>query len=223
MGAWGYSSLESDEGAEVRERWSGWRKAGYNEAQLIDLFLKSWGDAVKYGDSITNNEIIATAQLCLDGSVSIPAKFKKVIVDAINRELEPMELERWETSEAREKFFIGLLDKLGGKRQTPRKIKLFSNPALTFRSTAEGKTRLFRSFRKMKSSKHPISLSKSGFPVFLSTLDRFMNHRIWEKDANIYLEAKKQRLMMLATYLALNTDMSEQEFDALLHRIEAKY
>lgn len=221
MGAWGYSALDSDEGQEVKERWDTWKESGYEDQQILDLFLKSWGDALRHGDSITNNEVIASAFLCEERKIPIPAKLKKVAVDAINRELEPIELERWENAQAREQFLKDFLAKLGGGRKRPRKARLFSDPALAYGSSNEAKRKLIKSFRAIKDSKYPISLSKAGFPAFLSTLDRFMNHRVWEKDSNIYLEAKKQRLMMLSTYLALNSNMTEQELDSLFHRIDS--
>lgn len=220
MGAWGYSSLECDEGLEVQERWKTWADEGYDNKQIIEFFLKHWGDAINYGDSITNNEIIALTVLSAQKQETITGKLKKATVDAINRELEPVELERWEKPREREKFLNTLLTELGGKRKRPKKIKLFSDPVLDYKSSDEAINKLTKSFNNIKSSKYPISFSKAGFPDFVTTLDRFMSHRVWEKDSNVFIEAKVQRLMMIATYLALNLDLSEQELIEFLRKID---
>lgn len=221
MGAWGYSALDSDEGQEVKERWDTWKESGYEDEKILDLFMKSWGDSLRYGDSITNNEVIATVLLCEERKIPLPEKLKNAAVDSINRELEPIELERWEDEQARERFLNDFLTRLGASRKQPRKSKLFRDPALSYSSSNDARKKLIKSFWNIKKSKYPIGFSKAGFPVFLLTLDRLMNHRIWEKDSNIYIEARKQRLMMLSTYLALNLRMSEQELDELLRRIES--
>lgn len=223
MGAWGYSSLECDEGQEVQDKLQLWIDEGYDYQEIADLFLEHWGDAINYGDSITNNEIIAVAELYLQKKESISDKLKKIMVDAINRELEISELERWDKPEERETFLKASLSELGGKRKKPKKRKFFSDPVLDFKSSDEAIRKLTKSFNKINSSKYPLSFKKAGFPSFISTLDRFINHRVCEKDTNIYIEARAQRLMMIATYLALNLNMQENELIELLQKIDVQW
>ena len=226
MGAWGINPFEYDEGLDVKERWNDWingyEPVGYDEA--IKRFFNHWGDAVKYGDSITNNEIIALVALHLESNIAIPKVLFSAAEGAINRELETSELGNWQEDqrEAREEFLSDLLVKIGGKRKTPKKSGLFFDPALHFRSTDSARNSLVSSFNKLKNSKVRISLKKAGLPSFVVTLDRFMNNRVWEKDSKIYLQATRERLMMLATYIAIRSNFSEDELIELLDKIEKK-
>ena len=226
MGAWGVGPFDSDEGLDIRERWENWLNGydaiGYEQA--IKLFFDHWGDAIAYGDSITNNEVIALAALHHENNKEIPSKLASAVEDAINRELEPSEIDKWKDSEkqARREFLRDLLEKVGGSRRKPKNPNLILDPALHFRSLGKAKASLLKSFQKIKGSKVRISLSKAGFPSFILTLDRFMNHRVWEKDSKIYLQARNERLLMIAAYLALRCNYSEAEFKSFLDEIERR-
>ena len=68
MGAWGFNPFDCDEGLDVKERWQE-RVNSRNQkdcSHVVSHFFEQWGDAVKYGDSITNNEIIALTVLHFD-------------------------------------------------------------------------------------------------------------------------------------------------------------
>src|SRR5258705_12404718 len=97
MGAWEYGALDNDPALEVMDRWEYWVEdpggMGYDAA--IDHYFKYWGDAVRYGDAITNMEIIALAAIHLNKSIRLPARLKKAAVDALNRELVSDELQSW--------------------------------------------------------------------------------------------------------------------------------
>lgn len=220
MGAWGYSTLETDEGLEIIDRWDSLVDLGYENNAIIDSLLKHWGDSIKYGDSITNNEIIATAQLCTDKKIDLPEKLKKVTCDAINRELEPSELERWGNAQKREGYLSALLEDIGGRREPPKKHRFFQSSVLDFKTTNDARKQLKKAVKKMRESKVPLSYSKAGFPSFLSTLDRFVNHKLSEKDASLFIEARKQRLMMIASYLSLHLKMSDEELERLFSSID---
>jgi len=223
MGAWGYSPFECDEGLDVKERWDDWingyHAIGYDNA--IKRFFEHWGDAIRYGDSITNNEIIALTFLHLDNNRELPKKLQNVAEDAINRELEENELERWKDPEKRRDFLVQLLEKIGGIRKKPKSPNIFLDPALHYRSLAEAQSKLSRAYSKLKSSKYPIGLSKAGFPEFIVTLGRLMEHRVWEKDAKIYMQARAERSMMLAVYLAIQLNYSQDELEKLLEKIRS--
>jgi hypothetical protein len=220
MGAWGYSALESDEGQEIKERWQSLVDLGYDSKKIISTFLQGWGDSINYGDSIINNEIIAASFLCIEKEVVMPEKLKKAACDAINRELDPSELECWDNSENRAVFLTSFLDRLGGRRKVPRKYKFFSDPVLEYRSSIVAQKELIKAMKKMQASKVPLSFSQAGFPRFFSTLERFVSYGITEKDTGVYIEAKKQKLMMLATYLLLNINSSEDDLEKFLNQVE---
>lgn len=221
MGSWGYSALECDEGQEVKERWDDWvsshNAVGYDEA--IKRFFSQWGDAIRYGDSITNNKIIALTYIHLDQNISIPKKLRKVAEDAINRELVESELARWNDSDKRSEFLIQVLQKIGGVEKKPKSPNVFLDQALHYRSLEETEKKLSKSYNKLKNSKYPIGISGAGFPEFMITLERFMNHRVWEKDSKIFMQARAERAMMLATYLAIQLNLSQEELDSSLQEI----
>jgi len=223
MGAWGYSALETDEGQDIKDRWQAWLDQGYDNNKIIDMLLKHWGDAINYGDSITNNEIIASALLCVEKKITLPKELSKAAINAINNELETDELERWEKPQERTNTLTTLLDELGGKREKKRKFHLFKDPVLNYKSASDAKKQLIKLSKKMQKSKYPLSYSKVGFPDFFSTLDRYMNHKLSGKDTSLFIEAKKQRLMMLSTYLILNLNASEEELEKLFDAIEEKF
>ncbi len=220
MGAWGYSALESDEGLGVKDWWETGEKLGHDSAKIIDIQIKEWGDAVNYGDSITNNEILATALICIDKNIDLSSKLKKITIDAINRELETIELARWRDPREREDALNNLLIELGGKRKKPQRYKIFSDSALEYKSVKIARNKLLKSYKKSQSKAHPISLSKAGFPEFISTIDRFMNSKLSEKDTSIFIESRKQRLMMLSTYLLLSLNKSDTELEKLFDQID---
>ncbi|MCK9609543.1 MAG: hypothetical protein M0R33_24200 [Methylomonas sp.] len=223
MGAWGIDPFDCDEGVEIREKWNEWldgvHSVGYEEA--LKRFFAHWGDAINYGDTVTNNEIIALVVLHFEYEREVPKKLAKAAEDAINRELEVTEISSWKESvqQARKDFLISLLEKIGGSRKKPKNPNFFLDPALQFRTLNSAKKSLLDSFRKLKTSRTRIGLSGAGFPSFMLTLDRLMNHRIWEKDSNIYMQASNERLIMLATYIAIGANYTEDELKALIDRI----
>jgi len=68
--------------------------------------------------------------------------------------------------------------------------------------------------KQMADSKTP------QIPPFIKTLDRLMNHHIWEKDQKIYFQAITERLRMLTTYLGIWLKMPRKEIEELLNQCE---
>ncbi|MFC5768915.1 hypothetical protein [Thauera sinica] len=223
MGAWGVNPFECDEGLDVKERWSSWTEGhgaiSYDEA--ANRFFLQWGDSINHGDTVTNNEVIALAAIYIENGIDFPKKLLSATEDAINRELDPSEIEKWEASRqsARQDFLLELLKNIGGTRRKPKNPNLFLDPALHYRSVGSARDSLLKAYKKIKSSKIRIGLSKAGFPSFILTLDRLMNYRIWEKDSAVYIQASNERLLMLATYLAIGLNYSEKELEFLLDEI----
>ena len=89
MGAWGEELLENDPALDVVERWREWVEdpAGIGYDSAIDEYFEYWGTGVRYGDGITNMEILALVGIHFDKDLSIPKRLKKAGVDAANREL----------------------------------------------------------------------------------------------------------------------------------------
>ncbi|KAF0803513.1 hypothetical protein ACRYJU_04455 [Alloalcanivorax xenomutans] len=226
MGAWGVGPFDCDEGLDIKDRWEDWingyNAVGYDEA--IKRFFSRWGDAIRYGDSITNNEIIALVALHFDNQMQPPRKLVKAAGEAINRELELSEVGKWEHDKRRlrEEFLCDFLDRLGAVRKKPKSQNLFMDPALNYRSLNVAKKGLLRSFRKIKDREKRVGFDRAGFPTFFNTLFRFMNYGVWEKDSKVFMQANTERLMMLATYLAIGLDYSEDELKALLDEVERK-
>jgi hypothetical protein len=162
MGAWGINPFDCDEGLDIKESWDYWLE-GNNPIEYDDVmnrFFERWGDAVRYGDSITNNEIIALIALHFENERNIPKKLALVAEDAINRELEESEIEKWAESERsnRKGFLLHFLEQIGGKRKKPKNPNIFLDPALQFRSLGSAKNRLLKSFKKIMNSKVRIGL-----------------------------------------------------------------
>lgn len=213
MGAWNYGALDNDPAGDVLYRWNERvEKNGLAPERATDLFFKDWGDAIRYGDSITNMEIIALLAVHLNSSLPVPKKLKRAAEDAINRELVPSVLETWADAKKRKEVLLGLLHEIGGKVRPPKKILFFDDPALCYKNTPDAYEALLALVEKAKKGK-PLA-----FPPFLQTLNRLMTYNVWEKDYKIYEQAQRERLMMLVLYLGLKVKMDAEELKTLLDR-----
>lgn len=215
MGAWDYGALDNDPAKDVLYRWDERvEKNGLSPDVALDLFFEQWGDSIRYGDTITNMEIIALLAIFLNNNLTVPQKLKKAAVDALNRELVPGALEAWSEPEKRKESLLNLLHKIGGRVTPPKKPLFFTDPALCFRDTGSAK----RSLLDIAAEKAKTGKKGKAYPPFLQTLDRLMMYSIWEKDYNIYEQAQRERLMMLAWYLGTTLKMSLAEIEVLIER-----
>jgi hypothetical protein len=215
MGAWGYSALDNDPAYDVLYRWEEWTvKNSYTPQAATDQFIKYWGDSIKYGDSITNMEIIALLAIHLNNELAISKKFTKIAVDAINRELVEDELTSWENPENRKQVLLELLKEVGGQVKPPKKPMIFKDPALCFKNTGTA----LCSLKKLSKEKELNYYGDSDVPPFLKTLNRLVNFQVWEKDYKIWEQAHRERYMMLAWYLGKSLHMSEEELEGLIER-----
>ena len=215
MGAWGYSALDNDPAYDVLYRWEEWTvKSSYTPEEATEHFFKYWGDSIKYGDSITNMEIIALLAIHLNNKITISKKLKKTAIDAINRELVEEELSSWESPEERKAVLLSLLSEIGGEIKPPKKPKLFRDPALCYGNTGSAMSDLKKLIKKKELNYY----SGTDIPAFLKTLNRLANYQVWEKDYNIWEQAHRERYMMLAWYLGKSIQMSEEEINKLLER-----
>ena len=136
MGTWGYSALDNDPAFDVLYRWEEWTaKSSYTSEEATSQFIKYWGDSVRYGDSITNMEIIALLAIHLNGKIPVPRKLAKIATDAINRELLEETLSSWGDPDRRKQALLLLLQEVGGEVKAPKKPKFFKDPALCYRNT----------------------------------------------------------------------------------------
>jgi hypothetical protein len=224
MGAWDYSIFDNDSAQEVVQRWEEWidspKAIGYKKA--IDRYFKYWGEAIEYGDPITNSEVIALLGLHLEKNIVVPAKLKEAAVTAVSIELELNSLNSWDNPEKRKEALLGILSRINAKPKVIKRRYLFKDPALEYRSSQAAKKDLLVRAKKMRERVGSEYLvSSKDLPPFLSTLNRFMNHRIWEKDYHIANQAKIERCMMLVWYVAMNTGMSLDKLEELIDLIIA--
>lgn len=226
MGAWGYSIFENDAAQEVAERWADWidgpKAIGYDKA--IERFFKYWGDAIKYGDPITNSEIIALLGIHLRSDIEVPKRLRTAAIVAISNELEEGALSSWDEPEKREAALRDLLNRINAEPTKPKRPAFFKDSAFHYKDIAAAKRDLVERARRMrKTSGSEFIVSPKDLPPFLKTLHRFMHHRVWEKDYNIAEQARIERCMMLGWYVAMSTGMSSDELEKLLDRIVASH
>ena len=215
MGAWGYSALDNDPASDVQYRWDEWTvKSSYTVEEATDQFIKYWGDSIKYGDSITNMEIIALLAIHLNSNLALSKKLKKISIDALNRELVEGALNEWKSPSTRKKTLLLLLNSIGGEVKAPQKPKIFKDPSLCYSNTASALSNL----KKLSKKKKIDFYGGTDVPPFLKTLNRLFNSRVWEKDYNIYEQAHRERLMMLSWYLGSQLKMSEEEIRSMLEK-----
>jgi hypothetical protein len=250
MGSWGYTPLENDAALDIQHLWEskveGWAEdRGWQPKDIAAHFIDEyWGETVRYGDNITNAEIIALVELFRFKGFGIPDNLKKVAELAINRELVEEELQEWEDPEARKKALLDVLNFIGGTIKAPRKVKSFNDPAVHYKNTASAVQSLNRliefccrpggyygPFYWLKYPSFPgvatedaeeikrIDRKKLDLPDFMRILDRFMLHGLWEKDSNLSMQAGKERRMMLATYLGIAAGLSAEETKELVERV----
>ena len=197
MGVWDYGLLDSDPALDIVELWEEYT-AKYPEDGHTDVeeqCFERWGDAIRYGDSITNAEILALVALHLNNELPVSKRLRKSSIDAINRELVDEELENWEDPKKRKVILTTLLESLGDKIKRPRKPRFFRDPSLQYRSTEHANKQLMKIVReaagqvwvaymlnKQLYSKDMSVNLNAKIPPFLETLDRYMRHRIWEKE-----------------------------------------
>ncbi len=235
MGTWGHGLLDSDPALDIMQLWKEYVEEDleYDHTTVEDQCFRRWGDAIRYGDSITNSEILALTALHLNNDLEVSKKLRKTAVDAINRELVQEELEEWEDPEERRQVLNQLLDVLGGKLKPPRRPKIFRDPSLQYKNSSHARSELMKLVKEaggkpwitymVEKQSFPDQLSKdlnAQVPPFLATLDRYMKHRVWEKDFNISWQASVERLMMIATYLGISLKMSEEDIAELLDRCD---
>lgn len=222
MGAWGYTIFENDAAQEVLDRWDEWNNGphamGYEQA--LEHYFKYWGDAIEYGDSITNCEIIALVGIHLEKEIEIPKKLFEAAVKAISRELEFGELANWSDPEERENVLRELIGKIGAKPVKIKKRLFFKDPTIQYGNPASAKKNLLSLAKRMRkdAGSDYIVLAKS-LPPFLRTLHRFMQHRVWEKDYNIAEQAKIERCLMLLWYVAMSTGISLEDLEQQMDKI----
>ena len=219
MGTWGYEPLDSDAAMEIQYLWDTYviqnvREYNWDKEQIVDYFIGRWGDAVNYGDNITNSEIIALVEIFRSENLKITKTFKKVAQDAINRELMDEEIAEWKDPKKRKKILLSYLDSIGGKIKKPKKKIVYNDSAILYKNKATAERELMKMTKFGRKMTFGLNILmndelKKDLPDFLKTLDRFMKHGLWEKDSNIAIEAKQQRLMMLAFYLAMYIGYAE--------------
>lgn len=215
MGAWGYSALDNDPAYDVLYRWEEWTaKNSYTPEDATNQFIKYWGDSVKYGDSITNMEIIALLAIHLNNKIAIPNKFRRIAADAINRELLEEALSSWDNPEKRKQVLLSLLQEIGSEVKPPKKPILFKDPALCYRNTGTA----LSSLKTLSKKKQLDFYNGTEIPWFLKTLHRLVNSQVWEKDYKIWEQAHRERYMMLAWYLGKSIRMGEEEIQELVSR-----
>src|SRR5258708_2234202 len=223
MGAWDYGALDNDPALDVIQRWEEWvagpNSIGYEEA--INRYFVYWGDAVNYGDAITNMEVIALVAIHLNNQLPIPKRLIKAAEHAISRELVPDELESWAEPEKRKEVLSRLLTEIGGMIRRVRPPKIFRDPAIHYKNTTDARRDLLRLANIVRPQgrlglSQLMYHSRESAPPFLQTVHRLMMHRIWEKDWKIEEQASTERRMMLAWYLGLTSGMTIEEIADLL-------
>lgn len=231
MGTWDYGLLDNDPAMDIKDLWDRvMQEPGYDHNDAVNTCFNRWGDAVNYGDTITNMEILALVALHFNSKLKLAERMVKIAIDAINRELMPEELSSWEEPEKRKKVLMTLLKKLGGEVKPPTQKKMPKDTSLTYKSIQYAKTELLKivdeakgmpwiTYRVMRQMEPIIGdPCRVKIPPFLQTIDRYMKHRIWQKDSNITCQATVERLMMLTTYLGIWLKMSREEIMELLDR-----
>lgn len=222
MGTWGVGSFDNDPAIELRERFEEWvdglKPIGYDAA--IDRFFRHWGDAVNYGDSITNSEIIALAAIHIERKLALPIRLRKAVVHAISRELLPEVLQSWEDPEQRAVELEAMLRELNERKVDVPRPYWFRDPALIYGSIESAKRDLLRRCRQVRNSLGSrYIVTPKVLPRFLKTLDRFMNYGVAERDYNIAEQARIERCLMLAWYVGMVSGFTEEEIEKLFERI----
>ncbi len=231
MGTWGYGLLDCDPALDIQELWDEMQQSPkYDHIDATRMAFNRWGEAVKYGDTITNMEILALVALHLNNNLHPSKKLVKIAIDAINRELVPDQVSEWEEPEKRKEVLLALLEQLGGKIKPPKKPTVFKDSALYYRNTKHARSELLKIVDDAKGKPwitymvvrwmQPGVLGhrRVKIPPFLQTLDRYMKHRTWDKDSKISWQANVERLMMLATYLGMSLKMPRDEIVQLIDR-----
>jgi hypothetical protein len=227
VGAWGYAALDNDPALDVLQRWREWVEdpAGIGYDGAIEQYFTYWGDALKYGDPITNMELIALLAIHLNNGLKVPKRLLTAAAAAINRELVEEELQSWEEPEKRKEALLQLLSAIGGKIKPPKPPKVFGHPAIHFKNTPQARAELLQ-LAKIAKEKGGLSImydDSVAVPPFLQTLHRLMMHRVWEADFNVLAQATRERQMMLAWYLGIASCVSLEELPQMLDRAKGPW
>ncbi|MBD1556272.1 hypothetical protein HC752_04920 [Vibrio sp. S9_S30] len=212
--------LITEEMDDVEYRWGKWADEGFEFPHIVENFTRSWGASVNHGDSVTDNEIISVGLICIERKIPIPLKLKKILEKAISRELLPDNLSSWKNKREREEALKALLLEFGGMIKKKGLISFLFDSKLEYSNTKQAREKLLKAVEKMNESSVPISYEKAGFPPIASTLDRLLSSGISEEDANLFVESRKQRLMIISAYLSLNLKLPSEELNDLFDAVE---
>lgn len=227
MGVWDYGLLDNDPAQDIKELWDEMINGllRYTPEDVTKICMDRWGDAVNYGDSITNSEILALAVLYLNNNFELPKKLRKITIDAINRELVSEELSEWKEPGKRKEALLHLLKETGGKVNPPRKTLLKKDSALYYKDLKIAREDLLSIIDDANGKPWNVYCvvkrleeQNLNIPPFLATLDRYLKHRVWEKDSQINDQAIAERLMMITTFLGMWLKLPKHEIERLLEK-----
>jgi hypothetical protein len=220
MGTWDYGPLDNDAASEVKYLWDTYvlekiRSKEWNRKQAIDYFLRRWDEAIEYGDSITNSEIIALAELITQQFGKIPKSFLRVAEAAVSRELQDVNVESWKEPKRRKEALLAFLKRIGGKRQKVKPPSFLGDRFLDFPNDQVA----FDVLSKLIDchGKGPVKFIQKNYPRFLIVLERYLNHGMWEKDSSISDQAWIQRRMMLAYWLGTNLKLPKNRIQEMMN------
>lgn len=212
--------LITEEMQDVEYRWGKWADEGFEFPNIVENFIRSWGTSVDHGDSVTDNEIISVGLICIERKIPLPPKLKKILEKAISRELSPDNLSCWKNKIQREEALKLLLLEFGGVFKNKGLISFLFDSQLEYSNTKQAREKLLKAVERMNESSVPISYERAGFPPIVSTLNRLLASGVSEEDTNLFVESRKQRLMILSAYLSLNLKLSSEELKDLFDAVE---
>jgi hypothetical protein len=227
MGAWGYSVFDNDAALDVLDRWKDWVESptgmGYEHA--IEAFFNRWGDAVKYGDLLTNCEIIALLGIHLEKGIKIPERLRTAAITAISLELEQAALNSWAEPEKRKSELEALLERINAKPKKVKKPFFFRDPTLHYKDLHQAKSALLELSKDVYQgdSVEPYKLPVKKLPPFLQMVKRVKHYRLDEKDQHIADQAFAERNLMLAWYAGIGAGLSREELESLMDKVIKKY
>ncbi|MCD6069024.1 MAG: hypothetical protein K0S33_3850 [Bacteroidetes bacterium] len=214
---WGYKSLDNEAAIDVRELWGLYFKKPGDEDHVFRKLKLRWADAVNYGDYTTNSQIIALYEIYRQNNLSIPKDLKTFTVDAINRELLEDNLEGWDEKTVRQETLLEYLKTVGGKVKKPTKPIFYNNKAIPYKNDETAINELMKLTKLKKRFGFTLDIHENpDMPQFIKTLDRLMTYHVWQADTNTHTASFAQRRMMLALYLGMTNDYSEDQIKKLL-------
>ncbi|MDP2562333.1 hypothetical protein [Psychrobium sp. 1_MG-2023] len=230
MGAWDETALGNDDALDFKTQWDDFIADNIQRwgAEKIYRFYKDiyYDGKIPSDDLDYSNEIIALGQLFLDNELEIPKALVHEISIVVTLNLDPDELDEWNSPSKRRTFLKGYLNEIGGefnksliKELHKPEIEKYKNEIKNYRLFFENIDEIVQVRKTMKSS--TFDLVNSLYPDIAKTLDEIYAPST-PGTYRFTLEVEAWRTKFIAWWTGFILELEPEEVIKLIDAAERK-